>query len=251
MDNSNEIKNQTPAEPDNQNPNQDALGFQQNSNRDITDSSPQDNSPHPELSENSHSEAEEKFQASRRGLSRVARFLVEFLETAIIIGLIAFVIRFFLIQPFVVEGASMEPNFHNNDYLLIEKVTERLGEPERGDVIVFRYPNNPKINYIKRIIGVPGDKITIKDGVLKIAPAGSSEEKIVNESYIPSNLKTSGNLEITINKDEFFVLGDNRDNSSDSREWGILPKQNIIGRAWIIVLPTSDFGTVPRVQYVF
>ncbi|MCX6811240.1 MAG: signal peptidase I [Candidatus Berkelbacteria bacterium] len=194
---------------------------------------------------------EEKFSSTRRGLTRAAKFLVEFLETAIIIGLIAFVIRFFLIQPFVVEGASMEPNFHNNDYLLIEKVTERFSDPKRGDVVVFRYPNNLKVNYIKRIIGVPSDTVIIKNGTLKIVSAGSNEEKTINENYLPDSIKTSGNMEIKLDKDQFFVLGDNRSNSSDSREWGVLPKQNIVGRAWLVVLPATDFGIVPRVQYNF
>lgn len=195
------------------------------------------------------SEAEKKFAAGRRGLSRAARFFVEFLETAIIIGVIAFIIRFFLIQPFVVEGASMEPNFHNNDYLLIEKVSERFNNPKRGEVIVFRYPNNPKVNYIKRIIGTPGDTIIIKDGTLKIIPQGEIKEETIDENYIPESIKTSGNMEIKVADDQYFVLGDNRSNSSDSREWGTLPKNNIIGRAWLIILPTADFGVVPRVEY--
>jgi len=195
------------------------------------------------------SDAEEELQKGRRGLSRAAKFFVEFLETAIIIGVIAFVIRFFLIQPFVVEGASMEPNFHNNDYLIIEKISEKIKEPKRGDVIVFRYPNNPKVNYIKRIIGIPGDTIIINNGVLKIRTPGSNEEKIINENYIPESIKTSGNMETKIENDQYFVLGDNRSNSSDSREWGVLPKENIIGRAWLVILPTEDFGIVRRVQY--
>ena len=195
------------------------------------------------------SEAEKKFAAGRQGLSRAARFFVEFLETAIIIGVIAFIIRFFLVQPFVVEGASMEPNFHNNDYLLIEKVSERIKNPQRGDVVVFRYPNNPKVNYIKRIIGTPGDTIIIKDGTLKVIPQGKIKEETIDENYIPESIKTSGNTEIKVGNDQYFVLGDNRSNSSDSREWGTLPKQNIIGRAWLIILPTADFGVVPRVEY--
>jgi len=193
--------------------------------------------------------AEEKFSAGRRGLSRAAKFLVEFLETAIIIGIIAFVIRFFLVQPFVVEGASMEPNFHNNDYLLIEKVSERISDPKRGDVVVFRYPNNPKVNYIKRIIGTPGDTVVINNGNVKIIPSGSTQEEQADEIYLPENLKTSGDMKIKVEDNQFFVLGDNRSNSSDSREWGTLPKANIIGRAWLIVLPTNDFGLVPRVEY--
>jgi len=190
------------------------------------------------------SEAEEKFTAGRQSLAKAAKFFVEFLETAIVIGVIAFIIRFFLVQPFVVEGASMEPNFHNNDYLLIEKISERIKSPKRGDVIVFRYPNNPKVNYIKRIVGVPGDTITIKDGNLKITPAGSNQEKTVTEAYLPKDIKTSGDTKIK-------VENDHRGNSSDSREWGILPKKNIIGRAWLIVLPANDFGIVPRVKYNF
>lgn len=195
--------------------------------------------------------AEEKFSSTRLGLTRAAKFLIEFLETAIIIGLIAFVIRFFLVQPFVVEGASMEPNFHNNDYLLIEKVTEHFSNPKRGDVIVFRYPNNTKVNYIKRIIGTPGDTVIIKDGKVSVMLVDSTQVETINENYLPDSLKTSGNIDIKLEKEQFFVLGDNRGNSSDSREWGVLPKNDIIGRAWLVVLPTQDFGLVPRVQYNF
>lgn len=196
-------------------------------------------------------EAEKKFNSTRSGLTKAAKFLVEFLETALIIGVIAFIIRFFLIQPFVVEGASMEPNFHNNDYLLIEKVTEHFSGPKRGDVIVFRYPNNPKVNYIKRVIGIPGDTVIIENGLVSVKTSGSTEAKTVSENYLAPNFKTSGNINITLGKDEYFVLGDNRGNSSDSREWGILPKQDIVGRAWLVILPPSDFGFIPRVEYSF
>lgn len=194
-------------------------------------------------------EAEEKFSSTRRGLAKAGKFFVEFLETAIIIGLIAFVIRYFLVQPFVVEGASMEPNFRNNDYLLIEKITDRLDDLKRGDVVVFRYPNNAQVNYIKRVIGLPGDTVIIKNERVKLIPKGSANEEIIDEKYIPESIKTNGDLNLKLSDDQFFVLGDNRNNSSDSREWGILPKNDIIGRAWLIILPTSDFGFVPRVQY--
>ena len=130
-------------------------------------------------------------------------------------------------------------------------MSERISNPKRGDVVVFRYPNNPKVNYIKRIIGIPGDTIIIKNGTLEIIPAGSTQEKIVDEVYLPESIKTSGDIKIKVENDQFFVLGDNRSNSSDSREWGSLPKNNIIGRAWLIVLPTADFGIVPRVEYNF
>jgi signal peptidase I len=193
--------------------------------------------------------ADKQVSRLQTSLTKVGHFFIEFLKTAIIIGIIAFVIRYFVVQPFIVEGASMEPNFHNNDYLLIEKWSEYFADPKRGDVVVFRYPDNPSVNYIKRVIGIPGDKVTIKDGRVTVTTQNSSQGQVLNETYLSQGTLTSGNSEITLGKDEFFVLGDNRNNSSDSREWGVLPKKNIVGRAFIVIIPKDDFGLVHRVNY--
>jgi signal peptidase I len=163
--------------------------------------------------------------------------------------LIAFAIRYFVIQPFVVDGDSMLPTFINNEYLIAEKVSYDFKQPSRGDVVIFRYPKNPEIIYIKRVIGLPGEQVVIKGGKVFVAESASEQPKEINEKYIPSSVKTEifsqtgpdSELKVLLKDNEFFVLGDNRDHSSDSREWGVLPKANIIGRVWITVTPLDRF----------
>lgn len=194
-------------------------------------------------------EVEEKVSHIKKSFSSVAKFLIEFFKTAIIIGLVAFIIRYFLVQPFIVEGASMEPSFHNNNYLLIEKISDYFSAPKRGDVVVFRYPENPEVNYIKRIIGLPGDKVVIENGTVKIYPDDSPDGIELQEDYLLPGTTTRGDITITLQKDEYFVMGDNRNNSSDSRDWGVLPKENIVGKAWVVIIPGADFGLVPQTHY--
>ncbi|MBZ9572309.1 signal peptidase I [Patescibacteria group bacterium] len=162
-------------------------------------------------------------------------FLWEIVKIVIIALLIVVPIRYFLFQPFLVKGQSMEPNFENGDYLIIDEISYRFRTPERGEVIVFKSPNSPSQRFIKRVIGLPGETVEIKEGKVKISKNGITE--ILDESsYLPKFLKTKGNAQISLAKGEFFVLGDNRDVSSDSRSWGALPKKNIVGlvffRAW-------------------
>jgi len=166
-------------------------------------------------------------------------------------------LRVFLIQPFFVQGASMEPNFEDKEYLIINelgyKTTEvgfDYGEKEisfftvksfkelgRGDVVVFRYPKNPKIYYIKRIIGLPGEKIEIKDKRVKIFNSENPNGFDLDESkYLPPSEETSGDQIVELSDQEYFVMGDNRKYSSDSRSWGPVPEKDIVGkvllRAW-------------------
>lgn len=175
--------------------------------------------------------------------------IFEFIKTVLVIIVIAFFVRFFLIQPFVVEGSSMEPNFHNGEYLMVDKVSYRLTDgPKRGDVIVFHPPTAPNVNYIKRVIALPGEEIEIKDGLIRVNGV------LMEEKYIPAELtlvrnSQASNLKQKMGTDEYFVLGDNRDHSSDSREWGNVPKANIIGKAWIIIFPVRNFGLVFHPTY--
>lgn len=161
--------------------------------------------------------------------------LFEVLKVIGIVFIAAVGIRYFLFQPFVVEGSSMEPSYHHGEYLFIEKVSYRLHQPERGDVIVFKYPNNPNINYIKRIIGLPGETVGIKDGLVYI------NEKLLDEPYLDENEKTiverdpDAKYEITLPDDRYFMLGDNRDHSSDSRNGWLLPDDFIIGRSAVTI----------------
>jgi len=194
------------------------------------------------------------------GESRIVNFLsfvFDLVKTFVIVMLIAFAIRYFMIQPFVVDGNSMLPNFINNEYLIAEKLSYDFKQPSRGDVLIFRYPKNPEVIYIKRVIGLPGEQVTIKDNKVYIASSANSEQKELTENYLPpiTETKTSEELaknqefKILLNENEFFVLGDNRGHSSDSREWGVLPRANIIGRVWLTVTPIERFKLFKRISY--
>lgn len=137
----------------------------------------------------------------------------------------------------------MEPNFHNGEYLIINEIEYRFESPERGDVIVFKYPKNPNEYYIKRIIGLPGEKVQIKGGQVTIFDKNNlSGFALEEDKYLPGGRVTRGDVSIVLGEDEYFVLGDNRSASSDSRVWGVLPKQNIIGKSWIRAFPFSRFA---------
>ncbi len=155
----------------------------------------------------------------------------------IIIALVIVIpIRYFLFQPFFVKGQSMEPNFENGDYLIIDEITYRFHNPQRGDVVVFKYPNDTSQRYIKRIIGLPGETIEIKNG--KVAIFNKEGNQLLDEStYLTPLILTAGDMQITLAEDKYFVLGDNRIASSDSRSWGLLPREDIIGRVFLRAWP--------------
>lgn len=166
-------------------------------------------------------------------LEGFAYFLVDTIKTIIIVVVIAFLIRFYLVQPFYVSGNSMRPNYVDQEYLLIDEVSYHFNLPQRGDVIVFKYPLNPRETYIKRVIGLPGEKVKVKDGKVTIYNDKNPDGQILTEDYLPQNLLTDGDKEWNLDEGEYIVLGDNRPDSSDSRVWGILPRQNIIGKSWL------------------
>lgn len=137
----------------------------------------------------------------------------------------------------------MVPNFHNKEYLVVDKVSYRMHEPARGDVIVFRYPKDTSQYFIKRVIGLPGEKVQIDEGKVRIFNSEHPDGIAITEPYLPSNDATFGKSDIvSLGSDEYFVLGDNRLASSDSRVWGILPEHNIVGKAWLRAFPLSEFG---------
>lgn len=158
----------------------------------------------------------------------------EILEVILIAAVTVFLIRTFLVQPFLVSGASMEPNFANGNYLLIDEITFRFREPERGEVIVFRSPNEATF-FIKRIIGLPVEHLVIRNNQVFI------NGKLLSEKYLPTDFKTAGVVDVTLGSDEFFVLGDNRYNSFDSRNWGPLERKKIIGLVRLRLLPLNEF----------
>lgn len=147
----------------------------------------------------------------------------EVLEILAIALVSLFVIYHFLAQPFTVQGASMEPNFSNGDYILIDEITYRFREPERGEVIVFKNPRNESEFYIKRIIGLPGDEVIVNGKEVKINGVTLSED------YLPAEYGISGESVFNLKDDEYFVMGDNRSQSFDSRSWGPLKRYEITG----------------------
>ena len=168
----------------------------------------------------------------------------------IVISLVVIIgIRSFVMQPFFVSGKSMEFNFHDGDYLIVDELSYKFNEPERGDVIIFHYPNNPKEFYIKRIIALPGEKVEIKDNKVTIYNAENPSGFELNEIYISSEMRTNGNYIEELKNDEYYVLGDNRTASADSRVWGVLEKRFIVGRAWIRAWPFKDFSVFESVSY--
>lgn len=172
--------------------------------------------------------------------------LLQFLEIVLLVILIVLPVRLFLFEPFFVLGDSMLPNYESYDYLIIEKVSYRFKEPQRGDVIIFRPPINPRANYIKRIIGLPEETLKIEGGKIYVYNAQNSKGFLLNESYLPSNL-TPGNEEIKLNKDDYFVLGDNREESYDSRKWGSIKKSAIEGRVLLRVVPMRELVKIIKI----
>lgn len=162
-------------------------------------------------------------------------------DMVLITGLI---FRAFVLQPFIVDGASMEPNFQNNEAILVDKLTFKIRPPHRGEVVIFRAPGQPTEDYIKRIIAFPGETVKIESGQVYINGHLFDETYIndKNQTYIDND--KSEILNKTLGNNEYFVMGDNRLHSSDSREWGILPKINLVGRALISVYPISEAGIV-------
>jgi signal peptidase I len=141
-------------------------------------------------------------------------------------------VRYYLIQPFYVKGASMEPSFHDHEYLIVDEISYRFNEPLRGQVVVFRYPRNPQEYYIKRIIGLPGEQVQIKDGRVYIYNQKHADGLMLIEEYLPEGLLTMSDTEsrITVGDGEYFVLGDNRNASKDSRFFGPVNKSFITGK---------------------
>jgi len=202
-----------------------------------------------------NSEELNNFKAANNPAKDFMYFVLDLLKTGVIVFVIAFCLRYFAVQPFIVDGASMMPNYVDKEYILAEKISYITGAPKRGDVIVFRYPENPSISYIKRVIGLPGETVKIENNIVTIINNNHPDGVPLSELYLsPDALtlaegSTSGAFTSKIGDNEYFVIGDNRQHSSDSREWGLLPKSNIIGRAWMTILPTNKFGIQKRVNY--
>ncbi len=169
----------------------------------------------------------------------------EILKYTIISLMIVAPFRIFIAQPFIVSGESMYGTFKPNEYLVVDQVTYRFREPERGDVVIFRYPLDKSIFFVKRIVGLPGETVRIERGVVTVQDADSDVPVRLEEPYVSSPTPSTTPMEITLEDDEYFVLGDNRKESSDSRVWGPLQRKFIDGRAFARVFPITRADVFP------
>ena len=163
------------------------------------------------------------------------------LRIAVIYTVFAFLIvipvRYFVAQPFLISGTSMEPSFNVGDYVVIDRLSYHLDQPQRGDIIVFHYPLDPSIYFVKRIIGLPGDIVELDGATISVHSEGDTTKHILPEPYLVFAHKDNKPSSITLASDEYFVLGDNRDVSADSREWGPLQRKFIVGRVFARLWP--------------
>ena len=171
-----------------------------------------------------------------------------------IFALIAFGVvlpfRIYIAEPYIVDGASMDPTFATGNYLIIDKISYKLSGLDRNSVVVFKYPNDPSKNFIKRIIGLPGDIITVKDNVTRIVNSNSPKGFNLDQSYVAHECQSSSGKCISsfqkiLGPDEYFVMGDNRVESFDSRSWGPVPANNILGKPILRLWPLDKIGVLP------
>lgn len=174
-------------------------------------------------------------QGERRAHPMIV-FLRELIETALVVLVVLALVNTTTAR-FRIEGSSMEPSLHDGEYVLISKVSYWFGQPRRGDVVVFRFPHDPSRDFIKRVIGLPGETVAIRDGKVFI------NGRPLQEPYIRGPIVyTYG--PVTLGPEEYFVLGDNRNASNDSHNWGTLPRSAIIGKAWLIYWPPQRWGVI-------
>ncbi len=182
-------------------------------------------------------------------LGAVLMFVAEIVQIAVFALAIILPVRYFLIQPFIVKGASMEPNFYDSEYLIVDELTYRFREPVRGEIVVFRPPNHEDQYYIKRVIGLPGETVEVRSGKVTIFNDEYPNGATLQETYIDE--VTQGKERVTVGADEYFLLGDNRDASLDSRYFGAVEKNMIIGRVWVRGLPLERASTFDVPTYRF
>ena len=168
---------------------------------------------------------------------------LDLVKFALIALVIVLPIRFFVAQPFIVSGSSMFHTFQNGQYLIVDELSYHFRAPQRDDVIIFHYPLNTKLYFIKRIIGLPNETIIINKGVVTIKNAEHPDGFVLAEPYINEPFATDGTY--TTGPDQYFVMGDNRNYSSDSRVWGTVPGNLIVGRAYLRLFPFSELAVLP------
>lgn len=211
------------------------MEIEQNNDKGLNMNTTQTDSPTPETT-----------QPPQEGNQSTSGYIWEVIKFFILAVIVVAPIRFFVAQPFIVQGASMDPTFATGQYLIVDEISYRFNKPERGDVVVLRYPRNPSRFFIKRLVGLPGETLNIKNGVVSILTQENDEPFILDEPYITFS-KTDGRDDeiVKLEEEEYFVMGDNRASSSDSREWGILPEDLIIGKAFLRLFPIGTASLFP------
>lgn len=185
---------------------------------------------------------------AKAGSSRA--FFWELLQVVAISLAIVVPIRYFVAAPFYVKGASMEPNFYDHEYLIIDEMGYRFHAPARGDIVVFRYPRDPSQFFIKRVIGLPNETVEITDNHVRIYNNASPNGQLLDESaYLESSVPTVGNKRVTLKPDEYFLLGDNRMASRDSRDFGAVKESAFVGRVWFRGLPPERWTVFHTPSY--
>jgi len=174
---------------------------------------------------------------------------LEVLEVLLIAFVSVAIIKTYLAQPFLVSGDSMEPNLSDGNYLLVDEISYRFREPERGEVVVFRYPQNESVFYVKRVIGLPGETVKIDDNKVTIINDTYPEGLILEEDYLPPSARTAGQEEVKLEEGQYFVMGDNRLYSFDSRSWGILPQKDMLGVVRYNLWPINKARAVAAPTY--
>lgn len=184
-------------------------------------------------------------EITQKEIPKKENFFKEIVKFIVIALLIVIPVRTYIAQPFIVSGPSMDPTFNTGQYLIIDQVSYYFSEPKRGDVIVFRYPRDPKIFYIKRIVGLPGETLSVDTGKVTVINTTNPEGVLLDEPYVIKDHRTSETFKITLGPTEYFVMGDNRAESSDSRSWGPMDKKYIIGRPLLRLLPFNKIAVIP------
>lgn len=181
--------------------------------------------------------------------NEVLAFVWETVKVVVISLAIILPIRYYLVQPFFVKGASMEPSFEDGDYLLVDEISYRFSLPARGDVVIFRYPEDRSQFFIKRIVGLPSETVEVKNNKVIIYNDKNSSGFGLTENYLSSEQETLGNMLVRLDDNEYFVLGDNRLQSSDSRRWGPVNKTLITGKAFLRAWPFTRFDKIEGAVY--
>jgi len=188
-------------------------------------------------------------QAEKSFLQNAGIFFLELVKIVVLATITIVLVRYFLFKPFYVKGESMEPTFHEREYLIIDEITYRFRDPQRGEVVVFEAPFNNSEFYLKRVIGLPGERIKIEDNKVIVYNGTNPQGMVLEEIYLDE--ETPGSVSVTLGPGQFFVLGDNRDASFDSRRFGPVSKGEIVGRAWLRGWPFNKFGVYKKPEYNF